>query len=120
MKVAEGIHDFIRGADGRLLEESSTCPTEGSILQESGNPGNDCVRENILVCNSAGILAWLAAFAVGRSPQVGPDPVDPAKATSPRVVVGAKGVTTPPSPREGAMRTRAGRVRRSVHALTSR
>ena len=30
VKVAEGSHDFIRWADGRLLEESGTCPTEAS------------------------------------------------------------------------------------------
>ena len=100
MKVAKSSNDVVSRADGRLLKESGTSPTKGSILQKSGNPGNDCVRENILCSGSVDIFAGSAAPAVGRSPQVGPDPVDPIEATTPRVVASAKGVATP-SPRRG-------------------
>ena len=95
MKVAKSSNDVVSRADGRLLKESGTSPTKGSILQKRGNPRNDCVRENILRSGSVDIFAGSAAPAVGRSPNVGPDPVDPIEATTPRIGVSAKDVTTP-------------------------
>ena len=77
VKVAKGSHNVIRGADGRILKESSTGPTESPSLEEGGNLGDDSIRENICVIYCVEVLTRLAAFIEVWRPELGPDPVDP-------------------------------------------
>ena len=108
MKVTKSSNDIGSRTDRRFLKKSGTGPAKSTIFQKRGNSGDDGVGENILSIGSVDIFAGSATPAVRRSPEVGPDPIDPIKTATPRIVVSAHSVATPTPRRSNQDKSRQG------------
>ena len=110
-----------RGADRRVLKESGASPSEGTLLDESGNARYDSVGKRIHV-DVPGRDPYEACRACPWSgvQKSGPDSVDPVQATTPCVVVETKGVAaTPARPSSKTVTVRSVQDLTSVLAVTS-
>ena len=110
MKRTQRGDHLAQRADRRVLEKSGARPAKGAFWDQGGDPGDDGFGEGITSHVRFGALTRLATLAALWRPQVAPDAVAPIQAPT---------VCRRP-PREGAARTSARRVRRSVQEWVSR